>query len=91
MHTDIAKMKYDNGQNIIHGVSTEGFEGIIYSGHIHFCYEDTLANLFNLGSACAFTFNDVNMDKYVYIYVIVGIIVVLDYALYKLFYKKGKD
>ena len=26
-----------------------------------------MANLFNLGSACAFTFNDVNMDKYVYI------------------------
>lgn len=35
MHTDIAKMKYDNGQNIIHGVSADGFQGMIFSGHIH--------------------------------------------------------
>lgn len=58
-HTDLSQWP---------GPRIAAFKGTpIYSGHIHFCYEDTLANLFNLGSACAFTFNDVNMDKYVYI------------------------
>lgn len=58
-HTDLSQWP---------GARIAAFKGTpIYSGHIHFCYEDTLANLFNLGSACAFTFNDVNMDKYVYI------------------------
>ena len=58
-HTDLSQWP---------GARIAAFKGTpIYSGHIHFCYEDTMANLFNLGSACAFTFNDVNMDKYVYI------------------------
>ena len=58
-HTDLSQWP---------GARIAAFKGTpIYSGHIHFCYEDTIANLFNLGSACAFTFNDVNMDKYVYI------------------------
>ena len=58
-HTDLSQWP---------GARIAAFKGTpIYSGHIHFVYEDTLANLFNLGSACSFTFNDVNMDKYVYI------------------------
>ena len=58
-HTDLSQWP---------GARIAAFKGTpIYSGHIHFCCEDTMANLFNLGSACAFTFNDVNMDKYVYI------------------------
>ena len=58
-HTDLSQWP---------GARIAAFKGTpIYSGHIHFRYEDTMANLFNLGSACAFTFNDVNMDKYVYI------------------------
>lgn len=31
------------------------------------------------------------MDKHVFIYVVIGIILVLDYIIYKVFYKKGKD
>ena len=58
-HTDLSQWP---------GARIAAFKGKpIYSGHIHFSYEDTLANLFNLGSACAFTFNDVNMDKFIYI------------------------
>lgn len=35
MHTDISKMAYDNGQKIMNGVSLDGYEGKVYSGHIH--------------------------------------------------------
>ena len=35
MHTDLAKMKYDNGMLITEGVNTDVFSGIVYSGHIH--------------------------------------------------------
>ena len=31
------------------------------------------------------------MDKYVYIYVIIGVVLIMNYFIYKLFYKKGKD
>ena len=58
-HTDLSQWP---------GARIAAFKGTpIYSGHIHFCYEDTMANLFNLGSACAFTFNDANQSRYVYI------------------------
>ena len=44
------------------GARIAAFKGCpIYSGHIHYVYEDELANLHNIGSACSFTFNDVNM------------------------------
>ena len=50
------------------GARIAAFKGTpIYSGHIHYVYTDILANLHNIGSACSFTFNDVNMKKYVYI------------------------
>ena len=50
------------------GARIAAFKGKpIYSGHIHYIYTDQLANLHNIGSACSFTFNDVNMKKYVYI------------------------
>ena len=39
----------------------------VYSGHIHYIYEDTDANLFNLGAVFPLTFNDVNQDRFVYI------------------------
>lgn len=35
MHTDLAKMKYDNGMLITEGVNTDSFNGTVYSGHIH--------------------------------------------------------
>lgn len=50
------------------GARIAAFKGVpIYAGHIHYEYEDQLANLHNLGSSCSFTFNDVNMKKYIYI------------------------
>lgn len=50
------------------GPRIAAFKGCpIYSGHIHYTYNDEIANLYNVGSACSFTFNDVNQDKFVYI------------------------
>ena len=39
----------------------------IYSGHIHYIVEDSVCNLHNVGAAFAFTFNDVNQDRFIYI------------------------
>lgn len=39
----------------------------IYSGHIHYIFEDNIGKLYNLGAALSLTFNDVNQDRYVYI------------------------
>lgn len=39
----------------------------VYSGHIHNIQIDQENKLYNLGSACAFTFADVNETKYIYI------------------------
>lgn len=39
----------------------------VYSGHIHYLYDDELGNLHNLGAALALTFGDVNQDRYLYI------------------------
>ena len=50
------------------GARINAFKGCpIYSGHIHYTYIDDVCNLFNIGSACSFTYSDINMDKYVYI------------------------
>lgn len=35
MHTEIAKMKMDNGMLITEGVNADVFNGLIFSGHIH--------------------------------------------------------
>lgn len=39
----------------------------IFSGHIHDIQFDNIANLYNLGAAFAFTFNDVNQSRYIWI------------------------
>ena len=39
---------------------------MVYAGHIHYPYVDKDNKLFNLGAACAFTFNDVNSSRYIY-------------------------
>ena len=39
----------------------------VYSGHIHYLYDDEIGNLHNLGAALALTFGDVNQDRYLYI------------------------
>lgn len=39
----------------------------IYSGHIHYIYEDELCNLHNVGAMFPLTFGDVNQSRYMYI------------------------
>ena len=39
----------------------------IYSGHIHFGWENEEYNLYNLTAAMAFNFNDINQDRFIYI------------------------
>ena len=39
----------------------------IYSGHIHYIYEDPDNNLFNVGACLPLTFGDANQDRYLYI------------------------
>lgn len=38
----------------------------VYSGHIHYPYINKEAGLYNIGASCAFTFNDVNSQRYIY-------------------------
>ena len=35
MHTEISKMKMDNGMSITSGVNPDAFNGMIFAGHIH--------------------------------------------------------
>lgn len=39
----------------------------IYSGHIHYIYEDPDNNLYNVGAVLPLTFGDANQDRYLYI------------------------
>ena len=39
----------------------------IYSGHIHYQVFNESNKLYNLGAACAFTFNDSDQDRFIYI------------------------
>ena len=39
----------------------------VYSGHIHYLYDDEIGNLHNLGAALSLTFGDTNQDRYLYI------------------------
>ena len=38
----------------------------VYSGHIHYPYVNKELKLYNIGAACAFTFNDVNAQRFIY-------------------------
>ena len=38
----------------------------VISGHIHYPYMNLDDKIYNVGSCCAFTFSDVNQDKYIY-------------------------
>lgn len=40
---------------------------IVYSGHIHFGWEDHENNFYNLAAAMSFNFNDINQKRYLYI------------------------
>ena len=39
----------------------------VYSGHIHYLYDDELGNLHNLGAALQLTFADTNQPRYLYL------------------------
>ena len=39
----------------------------VYSGHIHYLYDDELGNLHNLGAALPLNFGDVNQERYLYV------------------------
>lgn len=39
----------------------------VYSGHIHYLYDDEIGNLHNLGAALQLTFGDTNQPRYFYI------------------------
>ena len=39
----------------------------VYSGHIHYLYDDEIGNLHNLGAALQLTFGDTNQPRYMYI------------------------
>lgn len=41
-------------------------DATVYSGHIHSPYFNKELKLYNVGAACAFTFNDVNSQRYIY-------------------------
>lgn len=41
-------------------------DAVVYSGHIHYPYVNEELKLYNIGAACAFTFNDVNSQRYIY-------------------------
>lgn len=58
-HTDLSKWDYSRLMMLKNAK--------IYSGHIHFITVKPEQNLFNLGAAYAFNFNDVNSKRYVYI------------------------
>lgn len=64
MHTDIAKMKYDNGQNIIVGVDADAFGGNIYSGHIH--KRQSYKNITYVGAPYQISRGDIGNKKGIY-------------------------
>jgi hypothetical protein len=41
-------------------------DAAVYSGHIHYPYVNEESKLYNIGAACAFTFNDANSERYIY-------------------------
>lgn len=64
MHTDIAKMKYDNGQSIVAGVNADAFEGTIYSGHIH--KRQSSKNITYVGAPYQISRGDIGNKKGIY-------------------------
>ena len=65
LHTDIAKMSYDNGRSIMSGVSPDAFKGHIWSGHIHKRQENK--NVTYIGSPYQLTRSDIGNEKGVYV------------------------
>lgn len=57
-HTDCCA--WDNNKAALKG------DTVVYSGHIHYPYSNKELKLYNIGACCAFTFNDVNTQRYIY-------------------------
>lgn len=51
---------WDNNKSALKG------DAAVYSGHIHYPYNNEDMKLYNIGACCAFTFNDVNTQRYIY-------------------------
>ena len=64
MHTDISKMKYDNGMPIVGAVDAELFKGKILSGHIHKRQENK--NVLYIGSPYQLKRSDIDNIKGIY-------------------------
>jgi DNA repair exonuclease SbcCD nuclease subunit len=66
MHTDISKMKFDNGMTIVGAVDAEKFNGRIISGHIHKRQEAN--NVIYVGSPYQLSRGDVGNMKGIYVH-----------------------
>lgn len=66
MHTDISKMKFDNGMTIVGAVDAEKFDGKILSGHIHKRQEAN--NVIYVGSPYQLSRGDVGNKKGLYVH-----------------------
>ena len=64
MHTDISKMKYDNGMQIVGAVDAELFKGTILSGHIHKRQESK--NVYYIGCPYQLRRSDIDNQKGIY-------------------------
>lgn len=64
MHTDISKMKYDNGMQIVGAVDAELFKGTILSGHIHKRQESK--NVIYVGCPYQLRRSDIENQKGIY-------------------------
>lgn len=65
MHTELSKMKFDNGMLITDGVNLDAFTGTVYSGHIHKRQESKKS--FYVGSPYHLSKNDIGNQKGLYL------------------------
>lgn len=61
-HTDLFVISDTETLSLINGLNKP-----IYSGHIHYQVFNDYKKLYNLGAACAFTFNDSDQDRFIYL------------------------
>lgn len=66
MHTEIAKMKMDNGMSIVNGANPDAFNGLIISGHIHHRQEN--GRVLYIGCPYQMTRGDIGNMKGLYIF-----------------------
>ena len=64
MHTEISKMKMDNGMPIVSGANAETFKGQIFAGHIHHRQENK--NVIYVGAPYQLTRSDIGNTKGLY-------------------------